>query len=267
MRHGISGGARSELAQLVGRGRQFVSVSDAVEVLGLDREAAGKKLARWTEQGWLRRVRRDLYIPVPVDAERPESWGADPLLVADAVWRPAYVTGWTSAGHWGLTEQVFSTTVIKTSQRVRKSAQRLVDNDFFVVHTSSMSMTWGLRREWREGLPVAIADPARTVIDLLDDPRLSGGIRLGLEILSAYLEDHEAETLITYGDTVGNQTVFKRLGYLGEVLGADPRLLVACGERLSSGYSLLDPSQARRGGRSGRWRVIINVGLEPPEAS
>jgi predicted transcriptional regulator of viral defense system len=267
MASGISGPGRSELARLLGRGRQFVSVSDAADELGLDHDAAAKKLARWAEQGWLRRVRRNLYIPVPVDAERPESWGADPLLLADAVWHPAYATGWTAASHWGLTEQVFNTTVIKTAQRVRTTKHRLLDSDFLVSHTSEASLAWGLHREWRDGLAVAIADPARTVVDILDEPRLAGGVRLAAEILSAYLEERDPETLIQYGDKAGNRTVFKRLGYLGENLDADPSLLAACEDRLSSGFPLLDPTQPRRGDRSSRWRLTVNVNLEEFETS
>ena len=267
MTSGISGSARADLARLVGRGQQFVAVSDAVEELGLDREAAAKRLARWADQGWLRRVRRDLYIPVPVDAEHPESWSADPLVVADAVCRPAYVTGWTAANHWGLTEQVFNTTVVKTTLRVRASHQHFLDSDFLVSHATSESMTWGLHREWHNGIPVAIADPARTVVDILDDPRLAGGIRPAAEILSAYLDDNDAETLVRYGDNIGNRTVFKRLGYIGERLDADPGLLAACSKRLSSGYPLLDPAQLRTGPRSVRWRLVLNVTIDLAETS
>lgn len=266
MARGISGSARSDLARLVGRGKQFVAVSDAVEVLGLDRQAAAKRLARWAEQGWLRRVRRDLYIPIPVDAEHPESWSADPLVVAEAVWHPAYVSGWTAANHWGLSEQLFATTVVKTAQRVRKSRQRLLDSDYFVVHAPRESLAWGLHREWRDSTPVAIADPARTVIDILDDPRLGGGIRLAAEILSSYLDEHDPNTLVDYADRLGNRTVFKRLGHLGERLHAASGLLAACEERVSSGYPLLDPSQPRQGHRVRRWRLVINAdvgALEP----
>jgi len=44
-----------------------------------------RKLARWARLGWLRRVRRGLYIPVPVEAEDPRRWTDDPLYLADAV--------------------------------------------------------------------------------------------------------------------------------------------------------------------------------------
>jgi predicted transcriptional regulator of viral defense system len=105
------------------------------------------------------------------------------------------------------------------------------------------------------------------VIDVLDDPRLSGGIRLGAEILSSYLAQHDSGVLVEYGDIVGNRTIFKRIGYLGERIGADESLLVACEERLSAGFPLLDPTQPRRPSRSRRWRLTTNVSLEAPESS
>ena len=259
MSAGISGASRADLVRVVGYGRRFVTVTDVEEALGVERPEAAKRLARWAGQGWLRRVRRDLYIPVPVDALDPASWGADPLVIADAVWDPCYVSGWTAANHWGLTEQSFRTIVIKSAARVRRSRQRLLDTDYLLAHTNHESLEWGMAVEWREERRIRIADPARTVIDILDDPRLGGGIRVVGEVLGAYLDDHDPAQLLTYGDRLGNGTVFKRLGYLGETLGVTGALLAECESRLPSGVSLLDPALAGTGPRSARWRLRLNA--------
>jgi predicted transcriptional regulator of viral defense system len=261
MAAGISRQSRADLARLTGHGRRFVTVTDATEELQLDRGDAARRLARWAEQGWLRRVRRDLYIPVPVDATDPSSWGGDPLVLADAVWDPCYMTGWTAANHWGLTEQSFRTTVVKTTQRVRQSAQSLLDNDFLVAHTAPENLEWGMRREWREERRIRIADPARAIVDMLDDPKLGAGIRTIAECLDAYLADQDPATLVSHADRLGNRTVFKRLGYLAERLHVDEELLASCEDKLSEGFSALDPTQSKRGPRSQRWRLIVNVQL------
>lgn len=267
MASGISGQSRADLARLMGHGRRFATVTDAAQELRLDRGDAARRLARWAEQGWLRRVRRDLYIPVPVDAVDPASWGADPLILADAVWDPCYVSGWTAANHWGLTEQTFRTTVIKTTQRVRRSAQRLLDSDFLLAHAPAEQLTWGLRHEWREERRIRIADPARAVVDMLDDPKLGAGIRTIAECLNAYLMSEDPTDLVSHAERLGNRTVFKRIGYLGELLGADEHLLAECEDRLSAGFPLLDPSQSRSGSRSSRWRLVVNVRLDDLELS
>src|SRR5438105_1406370 len=96
---GISPSGRAELAALLGSGRRFVTPADVVGELGVDAETAAKKLSRWAAQGWLRRARRGLYIPVPIDAANPAAWSEDSLIVAAAVWSPCYFTGWTAANH------------------------------------------------------------------------------------------------------------------------------------------------------------------------
>ncbi len=257
---GISGKGRDELALVFGRGRRLVSVSEAAGALGVDRQTAAMKLARWAKEGWLRRVRRGLYIPVPVEAEDPWSWSEDPLVLADAVWSPCYFTGWTAANHWGLTEQIFRTTVLKTVRRVRSSRERLLEHEYLVAHVPEHLMDWGLRPVWREERRVWIADPARTVTEILDDPRLGGGIRQAVEVVAAYLNEHDWRALVDCGDRLGNRAVFKRLGYLVEMAGlGKPGLVARCRDRVSAGISLLDPSGPTRGKRVGEWGIRANV--------
>ena len=216
----------------------------------------------------MRRVRRGLYIPVPVDARDPAVWAEAGMAVATEVWSPCYFTGWTAANHWGLSEQVFRTIVLKSARRVRSGDDHLLDQDYLVTHVSEDDMAWGIKTIWNDDVRIRIADPARTVIDLLDAPRLGGGIRNTADILHAYLGDHDAAQLIEYGDRLGNRTVFKRLGYLDEALGRDnPTLRDACQERLSAGISLLDPDAADVGSRSMRWRVRVNARINPADAS
>src|ERR1700736_3824010 len=116
---GISALGRGELATVVNAAGRFVTPDDVVTGLGVDdRRVAAQKLARWAREGWLRRVRRGLYIPVPVDARAPQAWADAGMAVAAEVWSPCYFTGWTAANHWGLSEQVFRTIVLKSARRV-----------------------------------------------------------------------------------------------------------------------------------------------------
>ncbi|MEX2225053.1 MAG: type IV toxin-antitoxin system AbiEi family antitoxin domain-containing protein [Dehalococcoidia bacterium] len=257
---GISGATRSELAAVTGRGHRLIGVADAVNALGIDAQAAAMKLARWADQGWLRRVRRGMYIPVPVDAENPKAWTEDALIIATAIWSPCYFTGWTAANHWGLSEQVFRTVVLKTTARVRASRAEMLDHEYLVAHTDKRHLSWGMESAWQDGVRLNYADPTRTVVEILDAPRLAGGIRHAAEILGAYLGDHDPDRLIDYGDRLGNRTVFKRLGYLTEAIGAEqPSLIEACRHRLSAGVSLLDPDGPRGGLRVPEWNLRANV--------
>jgi predicted transcriptional regulator of viral defense system len=265
---GISGRGRAELATVLGSGRRFVTPTDVVGALGVDADTAAKKLARWAEDGWVRRVRRGLYIGVPVDAANPSAWSEDALVVAAEVWSPCYFTGWTAAHHWALTEQVFRTTVLKTSERVRAATVNLLDHEYLVGHVESDLLTWGLKTEWQDGVRLRFADPARTVVDILDRPKLGGGIRHGAEVLGAYLDEHDPMLLVAAGDRLGNRAVFKRLGYLVEALGLDqPVLQSVCEERVSSGISSLDPDGPSGGRRAMKWGLRVNVTVVQEGAS
>jgi predicted transcriptional regulator of viral defense system len=231
-----------------------------MSALGLDAHTAAQKLSRWAANGWVRRVRRGLYIAVPVEASDPSAWSEDALVVAAAVWSPCYFTGWTAANHWALTEQVFRTTVLKTTNRVRRSDERLLNRDYLVSHVDADTLAWGLKSEWHDEVKLQFADPARVVVDILDSPRLGGGIRHVAKIVSAYLEDRDASVLVEYGDRLGNRTIFKRLGYVVEALALElPELLEACRQRVSAGNSPLDPDGPPGGRRVMRWGLRVNV--------
>ncbi len=262
---GISAAGRAELSAVLS-GRRFIRPVDVVQALDIGADDAAKKLSRWAAQGWLRRVRRALYIAVPVDAAHPGSWAEDPLVVAAEVW-PCYFTGWTAANEWALSDQVFRTTIVRTTSRVRTSRVRLLDHDYLVSSTSDADMTWGMRSQWKQESRLRFADPARTVVDILDAPWLAGGMRHGSEILAAYVDDYDAGTLIDYGDRLGNGSLFKRLGYCIEAMGRDlPEVLAACRDRVPAGVTALDPAGPRGGRNSARWglRINITVGTEEP---
>jgi predicted transcriptional regulator of viral defense system len=89
-----------------------------------------------------------------------------------------------------------------------------------------------------------VSDPHRTIIDMLDDPSVGGGIRHVLDCLKTYLETKEAETskLIEYADRLGNGAVFKRLGFLLWQIGGYGDLAETCRTRLTAGNAKLDPA-------------------------
>lgn len=265
---GISSEGRSELSAVIGPGRRLITTDLAQQALGLSRPQTSERLLRWTDNGWLRRVRRDLYIPVPAEVADPERWTADALFVADAVWAPCYFTGWTSANHWALTEQVFRSTVVFTTSRVRKRDQRLLTHDYMIFHTADEHLQWGMRVEWRDGRRLQIADPARTVIDMLANPTIGGGMRHTAEVLAAYLDENDPQVLADYAARLANGAVFKRLGFITSIVRPDLDSLISlCEEHISKGYSLLDPSAPATGARSSRWQLRINVQITRTDAS
>ncbi len=260
---GLSREGRRDLTRIFSRGRRVATVEEVADALGVDRGEAARRLAALASSGWLRRVRRGLYLAVPVDAPDPKAWTEDAWYLADLVWHPCYITGWSAANFWSLTDQVFRSTVVATIGRVRQVEQELAGHPYLVHHVNADRLSWGLRPEWRHDRRVLVADPARTVAELLDRPGLGGGIRHVAEILDTYLLEGEITALLDAVERLDNGAAFKRLGYLVEALGlAEPGIVEACAHRLTSGVSPLDPDLPKTGPRSPRWGLVVNAEVD-----
>ena len=151
--------------------------------------------------------------------------------------------GASAAHHWGLTEQLFRTVFVYTARTVRRS-QVVIQTIPFVIRHVVKEKLFGTRAVWRGRIKVEVSDLHRTLIDILDDPAMGGGIRHVADCLQVYLGRPEAsvETLIAYADRLGNGAVFKRLGFLAERSGAPKELVAACAARLTQGNTKLDPA-------------------------
>jgi predicted transcriptional regulator of viral defense system len=265
---GISQTNRAYLEQLHRADGGPLSVGDASEILGLDRDHAARLLGYLTRRGWLTRVRRGLYLPVPLDARRSGEWTADSWVVAERVFSPCYVGGWSACEHWDLTEQVFRSVLVVTARRVRHREVEMQGVAFHLTVRGPDAL-FGTVPIWRGQQRVSISDPTRTIVDVLDDPRLGGGIRTGFDVLREYMvsEHRDDRLLVAYGDRLGRRAVFKRLGYLIERSGIDAdELLAACRERRSAGLIALDPSVKARGRIVRRWGLRDNVSLQEQNA-
>jgi predicted transcriptional regulator of viral defense system len=261
---GISQANRAYLEQLHRADGGPLGVGDASEILGLDRKHAARLLGYLARRGWLARVRRGLYLPVPLDARRSGEWTADPWVVAERVFNPCYIGGWSACEHWDLTEQVFRSLLVVTTRRVR---ERDVDMQGIAFHLTvrGSDALFGTAAVWRGQQRVAVSDPTRTIVDVLDDPRLGGGIRTVSDVLREYMlsRHRDDQLLIAYGDRLRRRALFKRLGYLVEQLDIDTDdLVAACRERRGAGLIALDPSVKARGRIVRRWGLRDNVALQ-----
>jgi predicted transcriptional regulator of viral defense system len=241
---GISGSSRNQLSRLLRDNPPIVTAALAAQALGLTPAAAARRLAAWSRSGWLARVQRGAYVPVPIESESADVALDDAWSVAAAMFAPCYIGGWSAAEHWGLTEQIFRSTCVMTGKRPH-DRKPLLRKARFDLHTVPATHFIGLKTVWRGGTRVQVSDPARTLIDMLATPALGGGIRHVADMLASLLRDRpkEAAKLSTYAATLGVGSIYKRLGYLLQRDHQDQRELIdACRAKLSAGYAKLDPA-------------------------
>jgi predicted transcriptional regulator of viral defense system len=234
---------RSALSAVLAAAKDVVRIEDAQTVLGLDRAQAAKMLSRWMKQGWLRRVGPGTYVPVPVEMLDAGQVVEDPWILVPALFEPAYVGGRTAAEHWDLTEQIFRDIVVFTGRPVRRSSFEMQGAVFLLRHIET-SLIFGTKTVWRGRSRVAVSDVHRTLIDMLAEPAIGGGIQHVVDCLAAYFkrEDRKDDVLLAYAERLGNGAVYKRLGFLAESEPSAAVLVAHCSKRLTKGHAKLDPS-------------------------
>jgi predicted transcriptional regulator of viral defense system len=234
---------RSKLAAVTKAAGDVVRIDDAVKALGITRTEASKLLSRWAGQGWLRRVGKGAYVPVQLDLLDAEQVVEDPWILVPILFEPAYIGGRTAAEHWDLTEQIFRDIVVFTARPIRTKAVSRQGAIFTIKHVAA-GLIFGTKPVWRGQTKIAVSDIHRTIIDMLDDPAIGGGIQHVMDCLAQYLKrsDCDPRKLIDYADRLGNGAVFKRLGFLAEIHSLGEELAEACKSRLTKGHTKLDPA-------------------------
>ena len=265
---GITGRGRAELAAVLASSERFITPADVSDALRIDPDAAAKRLSRWAREGWVRRVRRGLYIGVPVDAQIPRPgprtrWWSPRGLVA-------VLLHWLDLGQSLGTHRSGVPHHRSEDGRTGPGLARSVSSitTISLAHIEQRCAALGSQDEWHGDTRLSFADPARTVIDVLDDPGSAGGIRHAAEITGAFLDEHGPEFLSTTGTglATGPSSSDSAISSRRSAWTA-PTWWSACKDRVSAGISALDPGGPEGGRRTMRWGLRVNVAIAPQEPS
>lgn len=234
---------RANLAAVIQAAGDVVRIDDAAQVLDITRDRASKLLSRWVKQGWLRRVGTGTYVPVQLDLLDSPQVIQDPWILVPALFAPAYIGGRTAAEHWDLTEQIFRDIVVFTARSARQKTVERQNAIFTLKHTREEKI-FGTRTVWRGQTRIAVSDVHRTIIDMLDDPEVGGGIQHVADCFGQYMKrsDRNPTKLIEYARRHGNGAIFKRLGFLAERHPQGEVLAKEAKERLTKGHAKIDPT-------------------------
>lgn len=243
----------------------LITVEAAATALQLAPPAASARLSRLTRSGWARRVRRGLYLILPLEAEPGEKVTTeDPWVLARELFTPCYVGGWSAGEHWGLTEQLFRSTLVVTAAPTRRKSATFLGNDFRLFRVRPARLFDGVVTVWRGSERVQVSGAERTLIDGLGTPEICGGTRHLAQMLREYQESDKKDfaRLLAVARKSASGAAWKRLGYLAEILfPGDDELPSAARRHLSAGNARLDPAVRKRGRLVKRWRLWVNVDL------
>ncbi len=235
---------RSRLASLIKKEGAAITVKQAAALLSVHENKARFLLGTWCRKGWLSRVKRGVYVVVPLQSTTPDVMVDEPWVLGQFLFNPCYIGGWSAAAHWDFTEQIFDTTFILTTKKVHVREQAL-KGVRYQIKTIKKERLFGTKKIWIENKSVEVSDPTKTIIDILNDPILAGGGRMMTDMFTAYMRSEHKSTdlLLKYATQMDSGALFKRLGLLLErIFPNEKELIQNCRLKKRSGYSQLDPS-------------------------
>ncbi|MBE7520655.1 MAG: hypothetical protein HS107_15575 [Thermoflexaceae bacterium] len=257
----------SELADwLLARGRVAVTSAEVADLLQIPADQVRVRLNQQVRKQRLFSPARGLWIPIPPEYR---TWGAVPAThFIDQLMRfleRDYYVGWLSAaelhGAAHQRPQVFQVAVSAAlgqrdfgRVRLRFITRSRVDELPRVQMQTPTGQIW-------------VATPELTALDLVDIPRLGGGLNNATTVLIELAQEPglNPTRLLEVAGVFPTATV-RRLGYLLERFQADVDLvplqsLLVGQPRVHA--SPLDPRAPLRGKRDHTWNVIVNAAVEP----
>ena len=259
---GLSTAERKIISHFSALEQSTINADDLVKLNSCKRGTANQILRRLARKGWLQRLKQSVYIIVPLSSTTVNPAIENAWTLVTDFFSPAFISGWSAAEHWGLTEQIFNSVSVVTLSSQRESNQT-IGNIKFRTRTLGKDQFFGMKKVWFGSKAVEIADPSRTLIDILDLPRFGGGGRHTIDIVRQYWNSDicNPDLLLNYALQYKRGSVFKRLGFLAEKLNAPvpKEWIQICHDHITKGISYLDPDGPKSGNIISKWNLRINL--------
>ncbi len=241
----------------------------AAKTLGLSTTHVRALLSRLARGPWLARIKRGVYA-----AQGPLlATEIHPFAVAAILVTPSAISHWSALAYHGLTTQIPFTVQASTPQKVvtpemrngnayrprGRSVWRALGMEFEFVQVKQRHF-FGFQEEWvSRWHRVRIADPERTVLDMVAYPQIFGSISVAMETLETHLEQLDLSRLVSYALRYDVGAVIKRLGWILETLGVDNAVIAPLQAYPVRTYYLLDTAGSSDGIPVARWRIRNNL--------
>lgn len=247
---------------LISRGRYSASLEEIQELTELSYAAVTSGLQRLRRQGRVFSPTRGLYVVIPPEYR---SWGVVPAeWFIDDMMRHLghryYVALLSAAAYHGASHQAPQVFQVMADARV---LDREIGRVRLVFYTSAHTADAPTETVTVHTGSIPVSSREATVVDLIREPRASGGISNVATILTE-IGELDGSALATLAARHG-RALARRTGWLVERYGScqdlGPLRLAA---RLDQGEpDLLAASGPRRGRADRAWRVRLNVAVEP----
>ena len=259
-----------ELVRLLSsEGHRIFSTAQAREFsscVGLKDSYLIEALYHLRRNRWIVSLRRGLYA---ISSSVPGVAPTHEFEIAMALVDPAAISHWSALHYHGLTEQVprkvFVLTTTAGAIPRRRSNKAPNPKEGYRVGEAVYQFVqvrpdrfFGTGKVWVGDARVTITDAERTLLDGLSMPQYCGDFAEVLHAFDVRGRDLNLERIIDYALRLGDATA-KRLGWILEQLGIDPRRLKRLAKIPIKGYRKLDPTGPSKGPVSRDWMIRENL--------
>ena len=155
---GIGKIGRTRLSKVLEYNSRVITSATVAKILSLSSKEASRMLSRWCKNGWLYRVKRGVYIPVPIDSTSSNIILEEPFVIAESIYHPGYIGGFSAIKHWDLSEQIIETIYYFSTKQLKKR-NPIYGSIKFKIKTVKENKIFGTKTIWYGSKKVKVSNP------------------------------------------------------------------------------------------------------------
>ena len=138
------------------REERFFTIEEERKVFGQRKDSpTGQFLDRLLQKGWILRIRRGVYVAIPLSAGEEGNPKVHEFHVAMHLVSPATIAYWTALNHHGMTEQLPRTVFVATNHFVRYPPKEALWFSYKIVCLRPHRY-FGIKKDWIDEGPFDI---------------------------------------------------------------------------------------------------------------
>jgi predicted transcriptional regulator of viral defense system len=248
------------LLGLAEKKKAVFTTDDARDLLASSAKEAIRGLVK---KKWVLRLRRGLFVVVPLDMgiKGSDVFVMHEYVLAGLLAKDYYIGYWSALNYHGLTDQIPRTTFVATTEA--RHSMQVLDSPFRFVKVSGRKF-FGWREYEVSEHKTHLSDPEKTIADCLDHPEYCGGIEQIARAIYFCASEISMSKVVDAARRMGNRSIMKRLGYILDTLdliGEHEESFVDFTP--SEGYVKLDMLSPSVGRYNERWKLLVNYHLDP----
>jgi predicted transcriptional regulator of viral defense system len=241
----------------------IVRTGEIAPILNISASQERDLFRRLSDSGWILRLKRGLYlVPPRIPAGGKYSPGTALILqkLMEEEKGRYQICGPPAFNFYGFDDQVPSVTYLYNN---RISGKRLIGSlafQFIKVADERLGAINAVRT--REDIEMIYSSRARTLMDAVYDWHRFNSLPRGYEWIKEEVKNEPKFTseFIDVTATYGNVATIRRIGYLLDTLGLNPKIMNRLRRQLSTSSSLIPwiPGRSAQGTINRKWGIIIN---------